>query len=165
MSNQPTTRILWIAAVVLLFAGVVMTARNLGSAAEATDRVAKLVGSVRVLRNMAADLERYESARLKMEKLPEKHPVHLAGIIAELLPGIKVDEIKDTRKDSASGWVVRQKEIALNDVPVGKAMEFVKKAESGRLPWRLARCTIRSAPRVAGTAQVVLLLEAVDRVE
>jgi len=165
MNENLTTRLLWLSAAVLLVAGFFMTIQNLRNVDTVSQRAKKSVAELNVLRNMEADMARYEAAKLKLEQLSDKHPVSLTGVLQEALPGVKTDEVRDLRKDLGSGWVVRQKEIALNDIPIGKAMEFVQKAEKQKLPWCLAKCVIRATPRVAGTGQVVLLMEAVEKVE
>jgi len=165
MNKNNTARLLWLAAAVLLLIGLVMTVKNLRQSAGISARFSKTIAELKTLRNMQEEMARYEAAKQVMEKLSDKHPVPLNGILQEALPGSKSDDIRDSRKDAVEGWWIRQKEISLNDVPVGKAMEFVQKAESQKMPWCLVKCVIRAAPSVGGTGQVVLLMEAVEKAQ
>jgi hypothetical protein len=165
MNDNLLTRLLWLSVAVFLVIGISMTIRNLGKADEVSQRVKKKTGELKILRNMEADLARYETARKKMEQVSEKHLISLSGILQEVLPGAKADDVKDSRKDLVEGWSLRQKEVSMNDVPLGKSMEFVQKAESQKLPWCLTKCVIRAAPRTAGVGQVVLSMEALDKTE
>jgi len=165
MNEKTTTRMLWAAAAVFLIVGTGMTVSNLRKSAGVSERLEKNIADLKTLRIMEADMARYEAAKKMMEKLPDKHPVPLNGLLQETLPASKGDDIRDAGKDELGGWLVRRKEISMNDVPVGKAMEFVQKAESQKLPWCLARCVIRAAPRAGGTGQVVLLMEALEKSE
>ena len=164
MSESPVSRILWMAAAALLIAGVVMTASNLGKMEDITVRFKKKNGELKVLNNLAADLARYEVAKQKMEKVAGKHPLPLSGVLDAVLPGGKAEE-RDSRKELVAGWSLRQKEISLNDVPVGNVMEFIRRAESQAMPWCLTKFVVRSATKAAGTGQVVLQMEAVDKTE
>lgn len=165
MNDNLTTRLLWLFAVLLLVVGIGMTVQNFRKTAGINDRFRKKIGELKVLRSMQADLARYEAARQKMDQLTEKHPVVLNSIIQEVLSGVKVDDVRESRKDLVAGWAIRQKEVSMNDVPVGTAVEFIRKAESQKLPWCLAKCIIRTSPNAAGTGQIILLMEAVEKNE
>lgn len=165
MSKNLTTRVLWLVAAVLLIAGAVMTVSNLGKVEDIAVRFKKKNGELKVLNSLAADLGRYESARQKMEQLAGKHhPLPLGSVLEQVLPGSKAEE-RDSRKELLAGWSLRQKEISLNDVSLGKVMEFIRTVESQKMPWCMTKCVIRSAARAPGTGQVVLLMEAVDKTE
>jgi hypothetical protein len=155
----------WLCAGILLAAGTVMTGLNVRRANVVSERMNRKIGELKVLRSIEADLARYEAARKSVEQLPEKHPDPLLNAVQEILPGVKADDVRDTRRESVQGWVVRQKEISFGDVPVGKVMELVRKVEAQKLPWLLSKCVIRASPKAAGTGQVILLMEAVDRTE
>jgi len=165
MNNNLTTRLLWLFSAVFLFIGIGLTVQNLRKCDDLIERFKKKSGELKILRNMQADIFRYEAARHKMEQLAEKHPVALNAIIQEALGGIKVEDIRDSRKELVGGWAVRQKEISINDVSIEKVMEFIRKAESQKMPWCLSRCVIRTAPGAAGTGQIVLQMEAVEKSE
>jgi hypothetical protein len=165
MNKALLKRLLWISAAVLIVAGAIMTIRNFGSVEDASMRIKKRISELKILRNMEADLARYEAAKQKVEQISEKHAVALAGVLQEVLPGNKADDMRDSRKDLIPGWSIRQKEISISDVPIGKMMEFVRKAESQTIPWCMTKCVIRAAPHAAGVGQVVLTMEAVEKAE
>ncbi|MDD4872314.1 MAG: hypothetical protein PHR77_17320 [Kiritimatiellae bacterium] len=165
MNENLSARILWLSAAVFLVIGVGMTVQNLNTTDDLYRRFKKKSGELKILRNMETDLARFETAKKKTEQIPEKHPVSLNGLLQEMFPGSKADDMKDSRKDLIDGWLIRQKEISMNDIPVGKSMEFVQKAESQKLPWCLTRCVIRAVPRTTGIGQVILTMEALDKTE
>jgi len=128
-------------------------------------RLKKRIAELNVLRNMEADMVRYEAAKRKMEETSGKHAASITGIFQEMLPENKADDLKESRKNFLPGWVIRQKEISVSDVSIGKMMEFVRRAESQAMPWCMTKCAIRSAPGSAGMGQVVMTLEVVEKAE
>ena len=165
MSDSLTSRVLWSSAAIFLVIGVGMTVQNIRNYDGIKVGFEKKMAGLKALRNLESDMARYESAKQKIEQLGDKRPVPLNTILQETLPGVKVDDVRDSRKELVSGWIVRQKEISISDVPIGNVMDFVHKAESQKIPWCLTRCVIRAAPRAAGSGQVILLMEAVEKAE
>ncbi len=165
MNNSVGIKIIWIAALLFLFAGVIMTVHNLNRSKTTRERMNKQLGELRILRNQEADLARHEAARREYEQVADKKPVPLSKLLQETMEGIKVDDVRESRKDLVDGWSVRQKEISMSEVSLGRVIDFINKAESQKLPWSLARFTVRTAPRIPGSGQVVLVMECLEKTD
>jgi len=165
MNNSARTRFIWLSALISLVAGIVMTVHNLRSSESVGERFRKQIGELKILKNQETDLARHEAARKKYEQIIGKKPVLLNAILQETLPGVKVDEVREARKDLIDGWSLRQKEISMSEVSLEKVMDFIQKAESQKLPWSLAKFVVRTAPRTAGTGHVVLVMECLEKAE
>jgi len=162
MSDGKLKRVLWPAAAIVLGIGVVMTIQAVRRMDAISLRFEKKLRNLDRLRSLQRELDRYVSAQRAFERLPAKRPVAVERLLEDSLPGWKADDVRKFRRESVSGWVVRQEEIVFGEIPLSKLMEFVYKAEMQRPPWRLIRCDIKASSR-AGTGRVVLLLEAMEK--
>lgn len=165
MTNGVRIKFIWLSAMLFLVAGIIMTVHNLNSSGAIGERLRKQVGELRILKNQEADLARHEAARKKHEQVVDKKPVPLNAILQEILVGVKIDDVRESRKDLVDGWAIRQKEISISEVSLAKVVDFIQKAESQKLPWNLGRFVVRTAPRTAGTGQVVLVMECLEKAE
>lgn len=165
MSERMFRRLLWIGSVLVLIMGLGMTIHSVGQMDKVLLKLKNKLDSLDRLRSMEREINRYVIAQQAFEQLSEKYPASLADLLKGVLPGHKVDDIREIRRESIPGWTVRQTEIVFSEVPLGDLMEFVCKAETQRPPWRLIKCNIKASPRIAGSGQVVLLLEALEKTE
>lgn len=165
MNNGARVKLIWLSALVFFAAGIVMTVHNLRSSELMGERFRKQIGELKILKNQEIELARHEAARKKYDQISEKKPVSLNAILQETLAGVKVDDVRESRKDLVDGWSIRQKEVSISEVSLGRVMDFIQKAESQKLPWSLARFIVRAAPRTAGTGQVVLVMECLEKAE
>ncbi|OGV68004.1 MAG: hypothetical protein A2283_10715 [Lentisphaerae bacterium RIFOXYA12_FULL_48_11] len=165
MNNSARVGFIWLSALVCLVAGIVMTIHNLKRSESIEERFRKQIGELKILRSQESDLNRHETARREYELVTDKKPVPLNTVLQETLAGVKVDDVRESRKELVDGWALRQKEISISDVPLDKVMDFVEKAESHKFPWSLARFVVRSAPLASGKGQVTLLMESLEKVE
>ena len=130
MSERVVIRILWSCAVLFLVLGIGMTVKSAGEINEHKKRFRHKLVDLKELRSMECEIGRYIAAQRVFEQLVDKRSVPLEGLLKDTLSGYKADDIREVRRESAPGWVVRQKEIAFSDVQIGKIMEFVHRAEA-----------------------------------
>lgn len=162
MSDHKLKQVLWPVAAVVLGIGVVLTIHAARRMDAISLRFEKKLRNLDRLRSLQRELDRYVSAQRAFERLPAKRPIAVARLLKDGLPGWKTDDIRTFRRESVSGWVVRQEEIVFGEIPLSKLMEFVCKAEMQRPPWRLIRCDIKACSR-AGAGRAVLLLETIEK--
>ncbi len=165
MSDRPVIRIVWASAALCLAAGLVLAVQSARGIRGSTERLERKLRDIEKLKALEREEKRCVQAQQMYEKLANKHPDSLEGLLKEFPSAYKADDSKEARKDLTAGWVVRQKELSFGEVSMEKIVEFVRKAEAQRPPWVLTRCAINSAPGSGGTAQVILQLEAVERRE
>jgi hypothetical protein len=125
-------------------------------------RFQRLLGELAALEAMDAELDASRAAQAAFNGLAAQRAVPLDELIARVLPGCRADRGREVREDVEGGWVLRQQEVGLSEVPFGKAMELVEAAASQRPPWRLVKCTLRASPREPGVGQAVLEFEALE---
>jgi hypothetical protein len=166
--NRPlgTSRALCAAAIVSFIVGVALSCYTIRLETGAFPTLQRKVHDLQRLGDMQAELKRGLDAVKAFEAAgTARKPAPLTDIMKETLEGLQADDIKDIRKDTVQGWAIRQKQLAFNDAPMGRVMAFLNKAENASPPWRLTKCSIRSSPRVAGSARIELTLEAVEKVQ
>lgn len=171
MNDRIVRRLLWAGAVVVLVLGVVMTIQSMRWVDKTSLRFKRKLRNLNRLRLMEHEINHYIATQQALERLAEKRPASLADVLKDTFSGHTVDDIREFRHESVPGWIVRQKEFAFSQVPLGEVLEFVRKAESRegkqqqRPPWRLVKCDIRASSQAVGSGQVLLLLEAVEKEE
>jgi hypothetical protein len=118
-----------------------------------------------VLRVLALEqrLNRMRQAKESYAGMAGRQAEPTAGILREVFAGLRVDEPRETRRDLGDGWVARHEEISLGDVPLAKAMEYMRRVEKLKPPWIVTKCSIRTTGETPGVANVVLDIEAVEK--
>lgn len=164
MTDRTVNRSIWWAAILCLLAGVWLSLRSAFVLRDAAASLREKRADFLRLQVLAGELARHEAARSAYEDTPAsagRQP--LKPVLAELASRVKMEDMHEFTRALPDGWVLRQKEIVLRDVPFVEAMSLVERAERLRPPWRMAKCVLRASARRGGTGQVILLLETVDR--
>jgi hypothetical protein len=156
-------RTLWMSVIAVGALSLFLTARQFVYMRAASGRLARKVEELGRLLVLQDELQRDEAARKRYEAIETGQPASLGGPLKEVVSEPEKLDIRDTVREAVPGWVVRQKEITFGDVPLGKAMEFVRTVEAQRPPWRLTKCVIRASSHTEGVAQTVLVLDALER--
>jgi hypothetical protein len=156
---------LWAAAVLIFALGTGLTCYTLSAERQSLPKMKAKASYLAGLRLIQGELAQGLAAVDAFAKSPDKHVAPLPELMRDTLGDLKPDEIKDVRKETVQGWVVRQKDITFSDAPLDKVMEFVRKAETQRPPWSMSKCVIRSSPRAPGVAKIELSLQAVEKTQ
>ena len=178
MKDKFISKLLWILSIIVIAAGAVTTAVSVRQAGVVAERINRKMLELNELRNMEKEVLRINAAKRAFDDLKDKQPVSLEGMIRETLSEYKCDEIRETGRENVDGWILYRKEISFGEIPIGKLMEFINKAEgfrpasnlaaadsiAGRPPWHLAKCIIQSG-RTPGTGKAVVVMEGLGRAE
>ena len=171
MSDRFPKILLWLAAAAALAIGAALSGYAARHIAASKTRLTRELHDLDTLRAVEADLRRYEAAWETFQKGTLDPPISLVDLLPQVLPEVKAEEMRDLSVHSVPGWMIRRKEITLGQAPLGKAMEFVRRAEAPptnmearvRPPWRLAKCVLRASSADPGIGQAVLIMETVER--
>ena len=162
MKDKFISKLLWILSIIVIAVGAVTTAVSIQQTGVAAERMNRKILELNELRNMEKDILKIDSAKRAFNDLKDKQPVSLEGMIREILPEYKCDEIRETGRENVDGWILYRKEISFAEIPIGRLMEFVNKAEGCRPPWRLTKCIIQSGS-TPGTGKAVVVMEGLGR--
>lgn len=163
MNRKLTIRVVWVLAAAAMLGGVSLAVYASSAIRSASVR---LTETARLVDQLKGDLQktvRTAQARELYSKLPPLKADALQECLSSTVGAQVIDDSRDVRQDMGQGWSARQKELTFNDVPVSRVMDFVRKAEALRPPWIMTRCQIRSSPSAAGTAQITVVMETVER--
>lgn len=154
---------MWIAAMLAVAAGIAFTLQAVRMRSAVSERIVKRAEAMQRLQEIAGDVRRAEQAVELYGKLAQKKTGSPTDALKTVFPDQKIEDPRETRREISGGWALKQKEYVLDDVSIGKAMEFVQKAEAMRPPWIMTRCAIRSSTTAAGAGHVAITLEALEK--
>lgn len=153
----------WVTAVVLMCAGIILSWKTVVTLRDTEIRLDRKFVTLEQLQGMAVRIREGEAARDSVVKRSTAAVPSLIPLQAEMMMGYKPDDSREGKRELQPGWIVREMDFSYGDVPFSAAMEFVKRAESSMPPWRLTRCTLRVSPNAEATGQVLLHLEALEK--
>ena len=156
-------RSLWIAAAVAAVAGILLTFAAAMRIRTCARGIKDYAGYAAQLQEVGKSADRCESAIRVFEAMDNPHPVPMAELLKEVLPGQKYDTIEQPTQPTIRGWTVRRIQLSFSDVQLGRLGEFLSTAESRRPPWRMISCRIRATNASGGTGQATLILESLDK--
>lgn len=162
MNERVIRQIIWIGAVTVLIVGAMSVIRTIRQVDTVSLTFETKLRDLEKLKTMDRENARYDAARRSFERLTDRRPVSLPGLLKDTLPGHKAGDIREIRREFIPGWIVRHKEIAFSEVPLDGLMRFVHKAENSKPPWRLVKCVVRASTRSRGAGNVVLVMEALE---
>ena len=165
MSPERSRLLLWLTVAAIVVAGVGLSVQSAGTVRETRFRVESKRRDLDKLRAIEAEVERAEAAKQAIERRPARPAEALLPLVQTQFPDYRAEDCRETRRDLAPGWAMRQTEVSFGEAPFAGVMEFVRKAEAMEPPWRLAKCTLRASPVAPGAGQVVLQFEALQRRE
>lgn len=149
---------MWWLAIAVFVAGLAMTVGTLRMITEQRLNLESKGKTYLDLKQMETRLDLYNGAVEEFQKLSTKRIVSLREVLQKSFPGYNPNDMRESRKDSVSGWFVRESEIVLNGIKISQAMEFVASVEQLRPPWVLKRCAITASSGEDGTGNVILTL-------
>jgi len=156
-------RAAWIAAVALLVAGALATIGSLGGVRETRERLGRKLRELEQLRAIKREIDRHEGAVRIFEGLNEKRPVSLMVLLQETVPGHKAVDTREAVEDLVSGWIVRRREVTLEEVPWDSMTRFIRAAEATRPPRRLVKCSVRPSAQPGRSGRVALTFETIEK--
>jgi len=127
---------------------------------------ARLTAVIRDIEQLQACREKLSSSLASLaafEQLPAPHPQLLTQMVAMLPSEAKVELGQESEQPAIAGWVVKKQELTINVAPFSRVVEFIHAAETGRPPWRLTHCMLRSSATEPGTGSAMLVFEALDK--
>ena len=164
MKDKFISKPLWILSIIVIAVGAVTTAVSVRQAGVAADRINRKVLELNELSNMEKEVLKINAAKRAFDDLKNKQLVSLEGVIRETLPDYKCDEIRDSGRENVDEWILYRKEISFGEIPIGKLIEFINKAEGFRPPWHLTKCIIQSG-RTPGAGKAVVVMEGLGKAE
>ena len=152
-------------AVVVLVAGVAASISSLSRYATVQQRLAKAVtvsDRLGALEQTFAELDAHTDPfeALRYDNLIDPVVLINAGFGARY-----VEDVRRNIQSCDAGYSVNMTEVSLKGVTLANVLPFVRTAESLRPPLRLTACTIHASPAEAGTGDVVLKLERIERTQ
>jgi hypothetical protein len=163
MNERRIAQLLWLCALAVLGAGLLVTTQTWRRWGERSSRLERKRDILVRLQGKALELERFRTAMERFEALPDKRPEPLTTLLSRTLAGHAPEDVRESRRELEEGWVLRRQEVVFADVPLQAWWAFLQEAEASRPPWRLAACIIRASPQTTGRGHVVTTLEAAER--
>jgi len=163
MTNRISRLWIWPVSASVLVAGIALTCQSARRARTTSQRSIRKLRELNALRGFELDLNRCLAARQAFEALENKRPVPLARSLKDTAFESGTLNQREVRRDTAGEWVVRQKEIAFDGATLATVIEFVRKVEAQRPPWRLKKCVLSASSRPGEPGHAVLLLEALEK--
>jgi hypothetical protein len=164
VNDSVVIRTVWVVNVVVLAIGINMTASFVHTFDKNEETLDRKVKELAVMQDLRRTVGEYEVAKSVFEVMPSgQEPVILADLLKAKFSTYRSDHTRASRQSTVPGWVVKQQEVELDNVPFKDVMVFVKEAEAGRPPWRLQKCVFKASSRSSGKGQVVLTMQALKR--
>ncbi len=163
MNDHFSRRPLWIASIVMLMLGSIMTIRSLVGIRAHHQRLQRYADYSRELARLETDIARVDAAVARFEQVENPHPEPLTHILNESLPGQAYETRERPAPATIPGWNVKRIEVSFADAQLSAMSDFIVAAESRRPPWHLSSCTIQSLNPSGGSGHVTLVLEALDK--
>jgi hypothetical protein len=154
---------LWAAGIVAATVGLATAIGTWGNLRTGQTRLRRLAGDLRAMNAVGRRLDASLAALDAFERLPQESPAPLPELLAGVLPGHKPEERPQKRAEAIPGWAVNQREIRLTDVALDRALEFARRAEAQRPPWRVVRVAVRASSRQGGTGDAEFQFEALEK--
>lgn len=157
MNRTRTIQGLWLLALALLLAGVLLIVGAARHARVVETRLSGRLAAVAELRVLQERAAANEAVRRAFEALPDESSPLRAVLKPCLEQAAEFRELGDG--DTIAGWRPRRTELVVNEMPLADLPALVVRAETHRPPWRLAKCDITASARAPGTGRVVLVFE------
>jgi hypothetical protein len=163
MSKASTSTAFCLLSVVLFGVGAVLaisslvrypaTERKLAKAITASERLDTLE---QAFLGLDALLEPFASLRYDALDDPRE-------LVTRAFGADRIEDVRLNEDACDAGYVVNQIEVSLQDVAFESLLPFVRTAEALRPPLRLTSCAIHASATQAGTGNVILKLERIER--
>lgn len=151
------------AAIVIIFAGLLMTFQTIHRIREVSEKLTVRMSQIEAVENMRSEIAEFNAVLKLYEDTPDCRLKPVSAAIREAFPGFRTDTIKDFKREAIPGWVFHEKEISFGDVDIAEVIGVLHKLELQRPPWRLAKCLIKAASKQAGKGRVIVTLEGIER--
>lgn len=148
---------------IVLVAGVAASVVSLSRYAAVQQRLAKTVAASGRLDALEQEFAELEALSEPFEGLRYDNLIDPVVLVNS---GFGVEHVEDIRRSTQpcdGGYVASRIEVSLKDVRLANLFSFVRTAESLRPPLRLTGCTIHASSTEAGTGDMVLKLERIER--
>ena len=154
----------WLAAVVVLAAGLLWTAHNAVMAPKWAEAMRKQTVVWEQLRAVEAAQQAAHSRLAVLRELP--HPVRpapLTRLAIECTPDARPEVLDRGVRALPDGWQARQMEMQYGEVDLETVGAWLNAAAGQRPPWTLCACKIEASTQRAGHGRVTLRLESLER--
>lgn len=162
-SNRPL-RLLWVAAIVSLAVGLLLTTRTLSTLSRVHERYEKRGADLKAIAALA-DANRLQTAAVKTWTQAGTPAPGLADVFRRQIPDLALGLHDLEAVPSLPGWQVRRTAVTLTSVDFRRLDDVVRAAGASRPPWSLAECVLQASDRQGIAARMELVFETVDRVE
>lgn len=162
MKDRAVRRYIWMAALLTLAAGFLLTVQTLRQISEANVAVRGKRKQWAELQRLDEERDSYSSALSAYGRIPGRRAVMLETVLSGALSGVEAEDTRENIRELADGWTLRRKEVILGDIPLTGIMTAIRQAEAQRPPWRLAECVISASPLTPGHGRVVLTFEVLE---
>lgn len=156
MDDSRLLKILWIAASLVMGAGIFMSVGTIKACSESLARSERKIREYRDLELLEARAVLHNTALAQFNKLDHKRLVSLKNAVQCRFPESNPDDVRETLREAAPGWFVHDAETALNRVDLSDVMAFAADLEKNRPPWVLGKCVLTASSAVDGKGNAVL---------
>jgi len=162
MNTNRNLAVLIATATAVALVGLLMTITSIADASEKIERMQRKADDIRTLRDYEETSRRRRAQQAILEGFRGRPGPRLPALAREILPAANAEVRERKSTPAMNGWVLRQADISLSEVPMLRVADLIHAAEAGRPPWRLTSCTMRASPQTEGHGQVALSFELLE---
>lgn len=163
MSKSWTSTAFCVLAGIVLVVGVAASITSLSRYATIQKRLAGVVASAARLDALEQDFAELDALRAPFDSLRCDNLIDPVVLVNSGFGAKHVEDVRRSAQPCDGAYVVNRIEVSLKDVRLGNLVSFVRTAESLRPPLRLTECGIHASSTEAGTGDIVLKLERIER--
>ncbi|MDA0323026.1 MAG: hypothetical protein O2923_09975 [Verrucomicrobia bacterium] len=149
-------------ATVAAVVGLLMTTTSIADASEHIQRMQRKADHIRTLRDYEETSRSRKAQQAIVEGFRGRPGPSLPALAREIIPEANAEVRERKSTPAMNGWVLRQADVSLSEVPMLRVADLIEAAEAGRPPWRLTSCTMRASPQTEGHGQVTLSFELLE---
>lgn len=161
--NFDALTVLWIAVVVALLIGTVLTVQNFTEFPKQKGWVDAKLSALREIESLAGSTRDIDAARTALEALPSKKSRQLSEIVNAALPSVKSEIERGHLEPALDGWSIRRANIVFEKVPAVGVAQFMDAVYAQRPPWRVVDCSVQALPNAPGMVRATFALEGLER--
>jgi len=163
MVEKARTKLLSAISIAAVLAGLLAAGRAVQDIPRISRHIRDKVERIEELERIRARRSGSPEARSALESLTTHQPPDLQKMCGKLLPDIAVDIQEEAPVSVGAGWMLRQAQVRVDRVLLGRISRLIGSLEGERPPWRVRECRIVAAPGEPGYGRVSLQLEALHK--
>ncbi|MBN1268706.1 MAG: hypothetical protein JXB04_03895 [Kiritimatiellae bacterium] len=162
MTGAKSSRGLWIAAGIVLLAGLALTVQSVRGTPAAIHRIERKLADLQELTNLRLAASGAEEALRALDARSARELPALGDILRDTLPGVTAEIRQAEAAPARAGWVVRRADVVFSNVALEGIGQFLYNAETHEPPWRLVECHIAASSQAGTGGRLTLVMEGLE---